>query len=163
MGKIIDITGQVFGKLTVLEKRGQNERSESLWLCKCECGKEVIIRGRGLRSGNANTCGYCLRCKRNYKHGGYKTLAYKSWTSMKYRCYEPTNNRYKDYGGRGIQVCDRWLNSFENFLADMGERPSTDYSLDRIDVNGNYEPSNCRWITKMAQMSNKRRSPKNRK
>lgn len=93
-------------------------------------------------------------------HNKTKTITYKSWFSMKQRCYNPNNKSYKNYGARGIIVCDRWLHSFENFLNDMGERPSLSFSLDRIDSNGMYEPSNCKWSTMEEQQNNKRNSVK---
>ena len=95
----------------------------------------------------------------SYKHGKRNSAEYNTWRSIKKRCYKLNNASYKDYGGRGITMCDRWFDSFENFFADIGPRPSPKHSIDRIDVNGNYEPSNCRWATVLQQVTNKRRKP----
>jgi hypothetical protein len=133
--------------------------------CLCECGNKVITRFQYYKSNHTKSCG-CLKSffisEVNVKHShssnnGVKKTSreYNSWGSMKNRCYNPKNNRWNSYGGRGIKVCDRWLNSFENFLEDMGERPNG-CSIDRIDPNGNYEPNNCRWATSKEQGKNKR-------
>jgi NUMOD1 domain-containing protein len=163
--KTKNITGQVFGRLTVVYHHGWSHSWGAVWLCKCECGKETKVRGSNLRNGLTKSCG-CLAAelakKRNYKasHPKNNGLAaeYSAWLSMKYRCYYPTYKKYGDYGGRGIKVCDRWLESFENFLSDMGPRPSSKHSLDRYPNNetGNYEPGNCRWGTKKEQANNTR-------
>jgi hypothetical protein len=154
---ILDISGLKFGKLIVinLEKK---QGKLFYWNCICECGAKRIVSSNNLRNKTAFSCGKCI--KKNKKHG-HKTrlgasLEYSSWVSMKNRCYNKNTNNYSLYGGRGIAVCDRWLNSFENFLEDMGNRPSKKHSLDRINVNGNYEPSNCRWATKYEQLRNQR-------
>lgn len=156
MGKLKDLTGQRFGKLTVIEKVdyiGKNTR----WICKCDCGNIVKIQSNNLLTGNTKSCG-CLRAK----HGSYKSRLYKIYTSMKYRCSCPTDTGYKNYGGRGIKVCDEWLQDFHNFkewALNNGydeNAPRGECTLDRIDVNGNYEPNNCRWITNLEQQSNKR-------
>jgi len=131
-------------------------------LCRCICGTERIVAvcKIGKRS---KTCGSCTKKgkppgdgQNNYRHGQCNSPTYISWYGMKYRCSNPKNSRYKDYGGRGISVCERWL-SFTNFLADMGERPEG-MTIDRKNVNGNYEPSNCRWATPIEQSANKRHS-----
>lgn len=148
------MTGQAFGRLTVIERSGSfgcgKGRGQAIWRCSCECGGEVSVRRDHLVSGNTRSCG-CLM------HGISNTAEYQSWAHMRRRCGNPRNNSFHNYGGRGITVCERWQ-VFENFLADMGARPSALHSIDRIDVNGNYEPGNCRWATAVEQNSNTRRS-----
>lgn len=148
-----NLLGQVFGRLTVISRSNNDKWNNAKWLCRCECGNEKIISGQLLRNGEARSCGCIKR-----KHGQSNTPTYRSWMRMRERCCRPGDKRYKDYGGRGIIVCDRWRNSFENFFADMGERPSSKHSIDRIDVNGNYEPGNCRWSTTVEQRHNRRDS-----
>lgn len=161
MGVFKDITGQKFGRLTVLE-RVENYRTAARWKCICECGEISVVLGTGLRNGHTMSCG-CLN-SRNYIHGQATrrnaTNEYNSWSAMKRRCGLKTTVYWKNYGGRGIKVCDRWLD-FNNFYVDMGLRPSKNHSLDRIDVNGDYEPSNCRWATNAEQNQNRRLSIKN--
>jgi hypothetical protein len=168
----IDIkVGEKFGRLTVIKesepKIFNSGRKERKLLCQCECGnvKDIILNS--LRTGVTKSCG-CFFSEKiktiNIKHGhSYtKKSAYGSWSDMRQRCLNPNNQDYKYYGGRGIKVCDRWLESFNNFLEDMGERPEG-LSIDRIDVNGNYEPSNCKWATRKEQTGNRRISQKNKK
>lgn len=158
-----DISGQKFGRWTVIRRNGIKGHN-ALWLCQCECGNQKSVLGTDLRRGHVRSCG-CYHASgfenANTKHGMTKTPEYSSWEHMKYRCYNPKDKRYKEYGGRGITVCERWFDSFENFLADMGQRPSMDHSLDRKNVNGNYEPNNCRWATRKEQRNNRRDSVKN--
>lgn len=162
MGKLIDISGQRFGRLVVIH-RVYSHNANSRWLCKCDCGNEKVILSGSLISGSANSCG-CIKkevaTKLKYRHGQAAlpsiTSEYRIWIAMKTRCYNPKHRHYKYYGGRGITVCDRWLQSFQNFFADMGKRPSKQHSLDRHpDTNGNYEPGNCRWATAEEQGQNK--------
>jgi hypothetical protein len=167
MGKFVDLTGQMFGRLTVVERVGRNPRNLVLWKCKCECGGEKITAGIRLTTSVTKSCG-CLnlvskreqRGSANYsfKHGQRGTLTYASWVSMKTRCFNPNHHNYPQYGGRGITVCDRWRgeHGFENFLSDLGERPENT-TLDRKEVNGNYEPSNCRWSSPSVQVHNQRK------
>ena len=158
--KIIDITGNKYGKLTVIKFDHSND-GNSYWLCKCECGKETVARGSHLKTGNTKSCG-CLSNTRNVKHNLTYTRLYKTWTNMKGRCYNKKDKNYKHYGGRGIKICDEWRNNFINFYNwSITHGYRDDLTIDRIDVNGNYEPENCRFITIKEQQSNKRNSKKN--
>jgi hypothetical protein len=149
----IDISGQIFGKLTALNRVEKSKNGTWKWRCKCECGNESVVFMTALRAGTTTSCG-CLRGKQG-THGMTKTPTYITWKSMWARCTNHKSPDYKWYGGRGITVCSRWLR-FENFLEDMGERPA-DKTLDRYpNVNGNYEPDNCRWATHKEQALNKR-------
>lgn len=155
MTQRVDITNTKFGSLTVLKYL-----DKSKWLCLCDCGNETAVASFALRKGITSTCGCAtgqLISKSLTTHGMSRTPTYQTWLSMKRRCYEVTAQNYKHYGAKGIAVCDRWLHSFENFLADMGERPEGK-TLDRIDRAKNYEPSNCRWATQSEQMNNTGRS-----
>jgi len=157
-----DLTGKKFGRLIVLKDGGTRiygGHERRMWLCKCSCGGIVSIVGTSLSNGNTKSCG-CLLKERITKHGMSKTSEFKVWTSMRDRCKNPKNCRYKDYGGRGISVCSRW-DKFESFFGDMGNRPSSEFSIDRINNNGNYEPSNCKWSTRSEQQRNKQPYPTN--
>lgn len=154
MPRYKDITGETYHKLTVLERAGNDKYGKSLWLCKCECGNTSTVLGTNLRRPNGTTsCGCATGGK---THGLSNLPEYHVYRGMIARCQDPKRESYKHYGARGIKVCKRWLEGPQNFLDDMGRRPSDIYSLDRIDPNGDYEPSNCRWATTAQQTANKR-------
>lgn len=154
----MDITGVRFGKW-VANRRLMRGR-HTYWSCRCDCGNELEIRLDALRNGTSGSCG-CTKRRMppgaKKFHGRCGMAENRTWNSMIRRCYNPKQKVYKDYGARGIRVCDRWLHSFEAFLADMGPRPSPEHSIDRYpDQTGNYEPTNCRWATKEQQCNNRR-------
>lgn len=174
MSIVIDLTGQKFSYLSVVGREGTTRDRKATWRCVCDCGSEVVVTGRNLRSGRTKSCG----CSRQHvrkgsfvavgeprkisdrkvsdcaPHGKSKTRTHNIWQRIRQACYNPKNPKYPRYGGRGIKVCDRWLESFENFLSDMGECPDG-LTLDREDVNGDYTPENCRWATPKQQSNNR--------
>lgn len=164
MRKLIDLTGKTFGRLVVIE-RAANRGKEPGWLCQCVCGNQRIVRSSSLKSGMTTSC-VCYRkellTKRNLKHShshrGRLTPEYRSWIAAKDRCFNPKRRRFKDYGGRGITMCQKWRDSFEAFLAHIGPR-SPGLTLDRVDNNKNYEPGSVRWATPKEQRNNRRPSP----
>lgn len=155
--RALDITGNRYGMLSVIAFMGRVGASQALWKCKCDCGNEVIARLGNLRNGHTRSCG-CQRSEVTAKlkttHGMYGTPEHRSWTSMLTRCENTANHKYPSYGGRGITVCNRWR-KFENFFADMGQRPKGT-TLGRLNNNGDYEPNNCCWETTVKQGRNKR-------
>lgn len=159
--RIKDMTGQRVGRLTIIRYAYAKNKC-AYWLCRCDCGNEKIVRSNSLRSKHnpTNSCG-CLhhewRIEQNTTHGMSDSPEWGIWKSMKQRCQNSNHSNYPLYGGRGIKVCPEWENSFEQFYEDVGPRPSPNHSLDRIDGNGNYEPSNVRWATPTQQSRNSRK------
>lgn len=164
MGALIDLTGQKFGRLTVINRaKNHTQKNGSVktqWLCECDCGNRVVVQGVNLKNGHVKSCGcYQKDNPSHYKHGKRNEWSYKVWKHIKQRCFDKNCKRYKDYGGRGITVCDRWKNSFEAFYEDVSKLPNfgkEGYTLDRIDNDGNYELLNCRWADNRTQGNNKR-------
>lgn len=177
MAELIEMTGSTWGRLTVVS-RAPSRSGRAYWHCRCECGGESVVGGKALRSGATQSCG-CLLAERSaawmaspefmahrvrgstrhgHKRAGKASLEYKTWLGMKRRCNDPKCKDFPKWGGRGIRVCERWNKSFEAFLADMGERPSLRHQIDRKDSDGDYSPSNCRWVTPTTQGAENRRN-----
>ena len=158
---IRDLTGQKFGRLTVIELAGQTKWRISQWRCKCDCGGERITTRSSLVQGLTVSCG-CYQAERTIeastKHGLHNHPLYWVWRQIKDRCQNPNNPNYASYGGRGITICDRWAASFPDFLADVGERPQPGLSIDRIENDKGYEPDNIRWATQTEQARNSRQT-----
>ena len=158
MGKLIDLTGNEYGMLTVHTSNGTNRRGDAMWLCDCVCGNQVSVRGSSLRAGHTSSCGCVQRQVAKElltTHGLSSHPLYGTWYGMKQRCNNPEAISYKYYGGRGIQVCERWMLSLPNFIQDMGEKPSPEMSIDRMNNNAGYYPENCRWATPIEQLTNR--------
>lgn len=164
MGKetIKDLTGQRFGRLTVVSKTDERKDRCVVWKCICDCGNEHFVISRSLLGGKTRSCG-CLwnetKGTGRISHHMSDTKLYKKWCGMKRRCYYTSHKSYKDYGGRGITVCDEWKNDFQAFYDYVSKLPhfgEEGYSLDRINNNGNYEPENVRWTTQKEQCANRR-------
>jgi hypothetical protein len=156
-----DETGNQYGRLTVLCRGLDDTDYVKCWICMCDCGKVVVVRQLNLRNGHTRSCG-CFHRERSkeglFGHGECKpeTREYRAWKAMKSRCYNQKHKYYANYGGRGITVCPQWLNSYPNFLADVGRAPSPAHTMGRKDNAGNYEPGNVEWETREEQNNNKR-------
>lgn len=158
MGIVKDLSGQRFNSWRVVA-RGKRK---NYWICMCwGCGRFKSVFRSNLLTGKSKSCGCIIEHGYSTSKGKFYR-EYRSWVGMKHRCYGRKSSDYENYGARGISVCERWRASFYNFLRDMGPKPTPKHTIDRIDVNGNYCPSNCRWITMAEQAANKRTSRKNK-
>lgn len=169
MSKVNDLLNQQFERLTVIKRVENNQNGRARWLCRCSCGNEIITYGYRLTDGSTQSCG-CLRRERIVnsvtKHHKSNTKIYNIWSSMKQRCYNPKSKHYKNYGARGIKICDEWKNNFSSFYdwainngyIENAEHKSC--TIDRINNDGDYEPNNCRWADMKTQCNNRRKRKK---
>lgn len=162
MGKRVkNIIGQRFNRLVVIEYAGLSNQNQAKWLCRCDCNNEVSVEAGSLKTGNTQSCG-CLNRelirsrKSRLTHGMRNSLEYSTWCSIKRRCYNPNQENYERYGGKGIRMCARWLNSFENFYEDMGPKPTHNHTIERKDSSKDYSPDNCIWLPSRYQSKNRR-------
>jgi hypothetical protein len=158
--RTVDLTGQRFGRLVVTGRNYESVSRYAMWNFTCDCGGAGITRTSSLNNGHTKSCG-CIQKESassfaKATHGLRGSSEYRIWSLIKDRCLNSKTKAFRYYGGRGITVCDRWKDSFENFIEDMGPRPSPKHSIDRTNNDGNYEPGNCRWATRVQQMNNKR-------
>jgi len=160
MSDLKDLSGQKFGRLTVISRAQNNIQNRAMWNCVCDCGGGKTTLGVTLRNGRTKSCG-CLRSELNIErftvHGCTNTPEYAIWMSMKQRCNNPSNKEFSNYGNRGIKICERWY-TFKNFLADMGNKPGNNFSIERVDNSKGYNPDNCIWGTGFEQANNTRKN-----
>lgn len=168
---VVDLIGLRFGRWLVIDNLGRksNTSRNYYWLCECDCGEVKEVPGENLKRGTSKSCSCLMRdlsreratvTPNARKHGLSNSTVYMAWANMKDRCYNKNHPKFKDWGGRGIRVCVRWKNSFENFYEDMGDKPSPDLSLERINNDKGYSPDNCKWATRVEQNRNKRNNGK---
>jgi hypothetical protein len=165
MTRLIDLTGRRFARLTVVRFAGWDKnRRNKRWECVCDCGGSTVATTSALQKGRSRSCGCLVREVNSALHGKHResswcedTPEYSAWKHMKQRCSNPNTINFHNYGGRGIRVCSQWVNDYSQFLSDVGRRPSSAHSLDRIDNDGNYEPGNVRWATPKEQANNRKR------
>lgn len=161
-GRVDDLTGRKFGRLTVIAEDGRDRHYNVFWMCACECGSLHRVNGKTLRTGETSSCGCwrrehtkrALHARHGHARKSGNSATYRCWKNMLMRCLDPKNRDYRHYGGRGIGVCERWR-TFDNFLADMGVKPNG-LTIDRIDNDRGYEPGNCRWVTQGENNKNRR-------
>ena len=154
MSRVTHRDGIRYGRLVAVRNTGKTVFRSRIWLCRCDCGSEIEVRGGALSSGNTTSCG-CAKIdaaveigRLNATHGASRTAEYGAYINMLARCYNQNYKQFKDYGGRGIIVCNRWIDSFENFFVDLGPKPHSELTLERVDNDGNYEPGNCCWASR---------------
>lgn len=161
--RLVDLSGKKFGRLTVVRRNEHNDKyNKPMWNCICDCGNEVVVLGNALKNGNTKSCG-CYKLEqirscetKHHTHRLTNTRLYRIWRGMKKRCFDKNNKDYYNYGGRGISVCNEWKNDFYCFYQwSMNNGYSEELTIDRINANGNYEPTNCRWVTTYVQNRNK--------
>lgn len=160
MDKAVSLLGERFGRRVVIARSANEPSGGATWLCRCDCGTETVVWASSLKRGKSTSCG-CAQLDAVTKHGYCRIPEFKVWESMVSRCRNPSIKNYANYGGRGIDICDRWL-SFKNFIEDVGRRPSPTMSIERLENSGDYSPENCKWATPTDQARNKRKYKNNK-